>query len=277
LLVAVTIAPCSVHDTCMPGLALFSTPANSWADRALRPPPPRPPAPAPVLACAVPLCVSPVYPVCSGRTQCLHLCAGVGKSCLLLQFTDKRFQPVHDLTIGVEFRARMINIDGKQIKLQIWDTACFHSTLGSRYHAVQCAAAERAPSGLRRPGRNLSGRSHDRTIAAQLELCWCMTSRGEHFARWPVPALSCVRLCVSASCVSGGDPQAGVDVSTVRHPAHTHTISTSALRGTMQARDLQPPGKLAGGRAAACEPQHDHHAHREQERPHGALGTQRLL
>ena len=27
-------------------------------------------------------------------------CLGVGKSCLLLQFTDKRFQPVHDLTIG---------------------------------------------------------------------------------------------------------------------------------------------------------------------------------
>ena len=26
---------------------------------------------------------------------------GVGKSCLLLQFTDKRFQPVHDLTIGM--------------------------------------------------------------------------------------------------------------------------------------------------------------------------------
>ena len=50
------------------------------------------------------------------------LIAGVGKSCLLLQFTDKRFQPVHDLTIGVEFGARMINIEGKQIKLQIWDT-----------------------------------------------------------------------------------------------------------------------------------------------------------
>mmetsp|Transcript_14373 Transcript_14373/g.29120 ORF Transcript_14373/g.29120 Transcript_14373/m.29120 type:complete len:205 (+) Transcript_14373:65-679(+) len=48
---------------------------------------------------------------------------GVGKSCLLLQFTDKRFQPVHDLTIGVEFGARMITIDNKQIKLQIWDTA----------------------------------------------------------------------------------------------------------------------------------------------------------
>ena len=41
---------------------------------------------------------------------------GVGKSCLLLQFTDKRFQPVHDLTIGVEFGARMINIDQKQVR-----------------------------------------------------------------------------------------------------------------------------------------------------------------
>ena len=35
---------------------------------------------------------------------------GVGKSCLLLQFTDKRFQPVHDLTIGVEFGARMVTV-----------------------------------------------------------------------------------------------------------------------------------------------------------------------
>ena len=42
---------------------------------------------------------------------------------MLLQFTDKRFQPVHDLTIGVEFGARLINIDHHSIKLQIWDTA----------------------------------------------------------------------------------------------------------------------------------------------------------
>ncbi|KAL4588948.1 hypothetical protein LXL04_001848 [Taraxacum kok-saghyz] len=36
--------------------------------------------------------------------------------------TDKRFEPVHDLTIGVEFGAKMITIDNKPIKLQIWDT-----------------------------------------------------------------------------------------------------------------------------------------------------------
>ncbi|KAL1194605.1 Ras-related protein RABB1a [Cardamine amara subsp. amara] len=48
---------------------------------------------------------------------------GVGKSCLLLTFTDKRFQRVHDLTIGVEFGRRTITIDNKPIKLLIWDTA----------------------------------------------------------------------------------------------------------------------------------------------------------
>ncbi|MBA0875400.1 hypothetical protein Goshw_010787, partial [Gossypium schwendimanii] len=58
--------------------------------------------------------------------------AGVGKSCLLLQFTDKRFQPVHDLTIGVEFGARMITIENKPIKLQIWDTVGFSFSLAFR-------------------------------------------------------------------------------------------------------------------------------------------------
>eukprot|EP00762_Andalucia_godoyi_P000573 ANDGO_05302.mRNA.1 Ras-related protein Rab-2 len=64
---------------------------------------------------------------------------GVGKSCLLLQFTDKRFQPHHDLTIGVEFGARMVTIDNKQIKLQIWDTAgqeSFRSITRSYYRGA---------------------------------------------------------------------------------------------------------------------------------------------
>lgn len=64
---------------------------------------------------------------------------GVGKSCLLLQFTDKRFQPVHDLTIGVEFGARMVSIDAKRVKLQIWDTAgqeSFRSITRSYYRGA---------------------------------------------------------------------------------------------------------------------------------------------
>jgi Ras-related protein Rab-2A len=57
----------------------------------------------------------------------------------LLQFTDKRFQPVHDLTIGVEFGARMVTIDNRQIKLQIWDTAgqeSFRSITRSYYRGA---------------------------------------------------------------------------------------------------------------------------------------------
>ncbi|KAI3636517.1 hypothetical protein MIR68_005462 [Amoeboaphelidium protococcarum] len=70
---------------------------------------------------------------------------GVGKSCILLQFTDKRFQPVHDLTIGVEFGARLLQIKDPQsggnvnVKLQIWDTAgqeSFRSITRSYYRGA---------------------------------------------------------------------------------------------------------------------------------------------
>ena len=66
----------------------------------------------------------------------------MGKSCLLLQFTDKRFQPVHDLTIGVEFGARMINIDGKQIKLQIWDTVSMEQLCPGARVVQPCASTD---------------------------------------------------------------------------------------------------------------------------------------
>ena len=76
----------------------------------------------------------------SGTRQTKRNYSGVGKSCLLLQFTDKRFQPVHDLTIGVEFGARMVNLDGdKLVKLQIWDTAgqeSFRSITRSYYRGA---------------------------------------------------------------------------------------------------------------------------------------------
>eukprot|EP00696_Hemimastix_kukwesjijk_P017697 gnl/Hemi2/639_TR227_c0_g3_i1.p1 gnl/Hemi2/639_TR227_c0_g3~~gnl/Hemi2/639_TR227_c0_g3_i1.p1 ORF type:complete len:298 (-),score=103.81 gnl/Hemi2/639_TR227_c0_g3_i1:137-916(-) len=63
----------------------------------------------------------------------------VGKSCLLLQFTDKRFQPIHDLTIGVEFGVRMVQLGDHRVKLQIWDTAgqeAFRSITRSYYRGA---------------------------------------------------------------------------------------------------------------------------------------------
>lgn len=68
--------------------------------------------------------------------------SGVGKSCLLLQFTDKRFEPLHDLTIGVEFGARMVSIDNKNIKLHIWDFAGQESfcSITRSYYRGACGA-----------------------------------------------------------------------------------------------------------------------------------------
>lgn len=63
-----------------------------------------------------------------GDTGTVYWSVGVGKSCLLLQFIDKRFRQKHEVTIGVEFGAKMITTDDKNIKLQIWDTVWTHTT-----------------------------------------------------------------------------------------------------------------------------------------------------
>merc|ERR1711898_6342 len=49
--------------------------------------------------------------------------SGVGKSCLLLRFADDTYSESYISTIGVDFKIRTIEHDGKRIKLQIWDTA----------------------------------------------------------------------------------------------------------------------------------------------------------
>ncbi|KAH3756675.1 Rab GTPase [Pelomyxa schiedti] len=48
---------------------------------------------------------------------------GVGKSCLLHQFTEARFVGDCQHTIGVEFGTRIVDVDSRKVKLQIWDTA----------------------------------------------------------------------------------------------------------------------------------------------------------
>eukprot|EP00825_Cyclidium_porcatum_P009428 TRINITY_DN14811_c0_g1_i2.p1 TRINITY_DN14811_c0_g1~~TRINITY_DN14811_c0_g1_i2.p1 ORF type:complete len:244 (+),score=45.56 TRINITY_DN14811_c0_g1_i2:146-877(+) len=63
----------------------------------------------------------------------------VGKSSLLLQFSEQRFKQKHEPTIGVEFGSKMINIQNQNIKLQIWDTAgqeSFRSITRSYYRSA---------------------------------------------------------------------------------------------------------------------------------------------
>ena len=49
--------------------------------------------------------------------------SGVGKTCLLLRFTDDSFTANHLTTIGIDFKIKIISLENKLIKLQIWDTA----------------------------------------------------------------------------------------------------------------------------------------------------------
>jgi len=48
---------------------------------------------------------------------------GVGKSSLVLRFVTHNFRPFSESTIGASFMSKMISVDGKNIKYQIWDTA----------------------------------------------------------------------------------------------------------------------------------------------------------
>ena len=63
----------------------------------------------------------------------------VGKTCLLKQFTEKRYRVTHQKTVGVEFDNRIVDVNGSRILLQCWDTAGedrFQSIIRSYYRTA---------------------------------------------------------------------------------------------------------------------------------------------
>uniref|UniRef100_A0A2I3GKL3 small monomeric GTPase n=1 Tax=Nomascus leucogenys TaxID=61853 RepID=A0A2I3GKL3_NOMLE len=46
--------------------------------------------------------------------------SGVGKTCVLFRFSEDAFNSTFISTIGIDFKIRTIELDGKRIKLQIW-------------------------------------------------------------------------------------------------------------------------------------------------------------
>ncbi|XP_072028848.1 ras-related protein Rab-18-like [Amphiura filiformis] len=66
--------------------------------------------------------------------------SGVGKSSLLLRFTDDTFDPDQAATIGVDFKVKTLSVDGNTAKLAIWDTAGqerFRTLTPSYYRGAQ--------------------------------------------------------------------------------------------------------------------------------------------
>ena len=67
----------------------------------------------------------------------------VGKSCLLNQFLNNQFTEEYEVTVGVEFGTRTIELQDKsRIKLQVWDTAGqenFKSVIRAYYRSTAVA------------------------------------------------------------------------------------------------------------------------------------------
>jgi Ras-related protein Rab-1A len=62
--------------------------------------------------------------------------SGVGKTSIISQFRHNTIDNSYRATIGVDFHIKSINICGKNVKLQIWDTSghsTFRAILGSYY------------------------------------------------------------------------------------------------------------------------------------------------
>jgi small GTP-binding protein len=49
--------------------------------------------------------------------------SSVGKTCILTRYSENTFQEEHMATIGLDFKIKSVNLNGKIVKVQIWDTA----------------------------------------------------------------------------------------------------------------------------------------------------------
>ncbi|KAM7334557.1 hypothetical protein ACRRTK_007877 [Alexandromys fortis] len=78
--------------------------------------------------------------------------SGVGKTCFLIQFKDGAFlSGTFIATVGIDFRNKVVTVDGARVKLQIWDTAGqerFRSVTHAYYRDAQGKTWSSVPSPL---------------------------------------------------------------------------------------------------------------------------------
>ena len=49
--------------------------------------------------------------------------SGVGKTCLIQQYSSGEFSPMFITTIGIDYKLKTVEVNGEPVRLQIWDTA----------------------------------------------------------------------------------------------------------------------------------------------------------
>jgi hypothetical protein len=65
--------------------------------------------------------------------------SGVGKTSLMLRYSDDKFSPSLTSTAGVDYKSRLVDVEGRKVKCQIWDTAGqqrFHVITHSYYKST---------------------------------------------------------------------------------------------------------------------------------------------
>ncbi len=49
--------------------------------------------------------------------------SGVGKTCIIKRFIMNKFSLTHLSTIAIDFKMKVVEVEGQKLKFQIWDTA----------------------------------------------------------------------------------------------------------------------------------------------------------
>lgn len=49
--------------------------------------------------------------------------SAVGKTNILLRYTQQDYKPTHLATVGVDFKIKTLLVGSKKVKMQLWDTA----------------------------------------------------------------------------------------------------------------------------------------------------------
>jgi len=56
--------------------------------------------------------------------------SGAGKSSLLLRYTQNEYTAEYMPTIGIDFRLKTVEVEGKMVKVQVWDTDYYRGAHG---------------------------------------------------------------------------------------------------------------------------------------------------